>query len=74
MQKILPCYECGGVARVGGELVTLLETTIPATDDPALVPQLRLTASAQKQWIFGKPALNSANDSAAWAGDNRRFG
>ncbi len=46
VQKIFPCYECGGDAPAAGERVSLLQTIIPAVDDPAHVPTVDLEASA----------------------------
>src|SRR2546422_2256151 len=41
VQRVLPCFECGGDANVDGQLIGLLHSMIPATDDPALVPRDR---------------------------------
>ena len=46
VQKILPCYVCGGDASVDGERVSLLQSIIPASEDPALTPSVLLDASA----------------------------
>jgi len=47
VQKVLPCYECGGDAPVGGQSVSLLQTIIPATDDEELIPRVNLEAGAK---------------------------
>ncbi len=47
VQQVFPCYECGGDASVDGQQVNLLQTIIPAIDDPELIPTVLLEASAQ---------------------------
>ena len=54
VQKIMPCYECGGDAPVGGQLVNLLQTIIPATDDPDLIPTVLLEAAARGNLVSAK--------------------
>jgi hypothetical protein len=46
VQKILPCFVCGGEASVDGQQVSLLQSIIPASEDPALTPSVSLEASA----------------------------
>lgn len=57
VQKVLPCYECGGDAPVGGETVSLIQTIIPATDDPELIPNVILEASAQGNLVNAKATV-----------------
>jgi hypothetical protein len=42
VQKLVPCFECGGAAPSGDERMQVLRAIIPATDDPALVPTVNL--------------------------------
>lgn len=39
VETILPHYDCGGTAVVGGEIVDLLHETIPAVDSAVYIPQ-----------------------------------
>jgi hypothetical protein len=57
VQKVLPCYECGGQADVEGQQVSLLRTMIPATDDPTLVPAVQLRASAQANTVLARAVV-----------------
>jgi hypothetical protein len=57
VQKVLPCYECGGDAPVGGQTVSLMQTIIPATDDPDLVPNVILEATAQGNLVNAKATV-----------------
>ncbi len=47
VQKITPCYECGGEGTAGSESVNLLRNFIPATDDLEFTPALVLEAGAE---------------------------
>ena len=58
VQKVIPCFECGGDAMVGDQQVSLLRSLIPATDDPALVPSLVLRASAQDNSISARATVD----------------
>jgi hypothetical protein len=57
VQKIMPCYECGGDTPAGGRMVSLLQTIIPATDDPDLIPTVLLEASAQGNLVNAKATV-----------------
>jgi len=57
VQKILPCYECGGEAAAGGQQVSLIQTIIPAVDDLALVPAVQLEASANGSLVTAKATV-----------------
>ena len=54
VQKILPCYICAGDASVDGQRVSLLQSIIPASEDPALTPSVALEASAQGSLVSAK--------------------
>ncbi|PYJ03147.1 MAG: hypothetical protein DME25_13215, partial [Verrucomicrobia bacterium] len=58
VQKVIPCYECGGEALVDGKQVSLLRTLIPATDDPALAPQVKLDAAAQGALVAARAVVD----------------
>ena len=57
VQKIMPCYECGGDAPVGGQTVSLLQTIIPATDDPDLIPTVILEAGARGNLVNARAVV-----------------
>jgi hypothetical protein len=54
VQKVLPCFICGGDASVDGQQVSLLQSIIPASEDPALTPSVLLEASAQGSLVKAK--------------------
>jgi hypothetical protein len=54
VQKVLPCFVCGGDASVDGQQVSLLQSIIPASEDPALTPSVSLEASAQGSLVKAK--------------------
>jgi hypothetical protein len=58
VQKLIPCFDCSGEGVIGGEKVNLLGTIIPATDDPALAPQLELEAGAVGTLVNAKAMVN----------------
>jgi hypothetical protein len=58
VQKVIPCFECGGSAPSGEGELQLLRAIIPATDDPTLVPAVQLDASADGTLINAKATVN----------------
>ena len=57
VHTLIPYWECGGVADFGGEPMQLLRVLVPATDDPALVPQVTLNATANNNLVFAEAAV-----------------
>ncbi len=57
VQKIVPCYDCGGDAIVGSDAVNLLRSLIPATDDPAYTPDVALEAGAQGTLVSARAVV-----------------
>jgi Family of unknown function (DUF6345)/HYR domain len=57
VQKVLPCFVCGGDASVDGQQVSLLQSIIPASDDPALTPSVLLEASAQGSLVKARATV-----------------
>jgi hypothetical protein len=58
VQKVMPCYECAGDASVGDAQVNVLQTIIPAVDDPALVPSVQLEASADGNLVKARATVH----------------
>jgi hypothetical protein len=54
VQKVLPCFICAGDASVDGQQVSLLQSIIPASEDPELTPSVSLEASAQGSLVKAK--------------------
>jgi len=76
VQKILPCYICGGDASVDGQQVSLLQSIIAASEDPALTPSVSLEASAQGSLVNAKatPAGGTAPYSFQWSSSSTDLG
>jgi hypothetical protein len=66
VHSLVPFYVCSGSA---GEDVTLLNTLIPATDDPSYVPQMRLDAVAEGDTVRARVAIEGGQPpyGIAWA-------
>jgi hypothetical protein len=58
VQKVMPCYECAGEAAVGDAQVNVLQTIIPAVDDPAFVPAVQLEASADGNLVKARATVH----------------
>lgn len=76
VQKILPCYICGGDASVDGERVNLLQSIIAASEDPALTPSVALEASAQRSLVNAKatPTGGTAPYTYQWSSSSTDLG
>lgn len=58
VQKVIPCYDCGGSAPVQDQQVQLLRSVIPATDELAFVPAVQLEAGAQGSLVNAKATVH----------------
>ena len=76
VQKILPCYICAGDASVDGQRVNLLQSIIPASEDPALTPSVALEASAQRSLVNAKatPTGGTAPYTYQWSSSSTDLG
>jgi hypothetical protein len=54
VQKVLPCFICTGEGSVDGQQVSLLQSIIPASEDPAFSPGVLLEASAEGALVTAK--------------------
>jgi len=58
VQSLVPCYDCGGTARSGaGVVVNLMESLIPATDNPKYVPQVFLDVMVQRNVVMAAASV-----------------
>ena len=62
VQKIIPCYECGGDGNANGQPVSLLRSLIPATDDTALVPAVQVVAVAQGDVVSARAVVKGGTE------------
>jgi hypothetical protein len=69
VRNLVPYYACGGNAPLGGQDTALLNVLIPATDDPAYVPQVQLSATAQGDLVTAAVAIQGGQPpySITWA-------
>jgi len=76
VQKVIPCFICGGDAPVDGQQVSLLRSLIPATDEPGLVPGLDLKASSQGNLVNARAEVDGGTPpySFQWSSSSTDLG
>lgn len=59
---LLPYYDCGGTARsASGGIVQLMDTLIPATDNPQYVPQVSLQVAVQRNLVTAQVSVEGGS-------------